>query len=99
VTDFAVCVPGPSAGQPIDGFSFRDQFVSGRARAVGWFRWCRNRRRNADAHLSKGCLEVFAAIICREDLAATGRIREPFPGGRAGPARRYVLAYVLSHRV
>jgi hypothetical protein len=47
----------------------------------------------------RGCLEVFAAIVSREDLAATGRIRELFPGGRAGPAGRYVFANVLSHRV
>ena len=42
---------------------------------------------------------VFGAVGSREDLAATGRIRELSLDGRAGPARRYVFAYILSHRV
>jgi hypothetical protein len=56
-------------------------------------------RRNTHAHLGNSPPGVFGAVGTGESLAATGRIREQFLGGRAGPAGRYVSAYVLSHRV
>ena len=56
-------------------------------------------RRNTHAHLGNSPPGVFGAVGTGESLAATGRIRERFLGGRAGPARRYISAYVLSHRV
>ena len=42
---------------------------------------------------------VFGAVGTGESLAATGRIREQSLGRRAGPARRYMFAYRLPHRV
>ena len=44
-------------------------------------------------------LTAFAAVSAREDWAVTGRFREKYLSRLTGPARRYEVAYVPSHRV
>jgi hypothetical protein len=56
-------------------------------------------RAETRTRISVACPRVFGAVGTGEDFAATGRIRELFLGGRAGPARRYAIAYILLHRV